>query len=276
MRRQTLIAGLALLASAAWAEGYEPRGLLTTGYFEHRQSDGTWFVGASSRAHEAFAAAERIALYRAAVLAREQGHRYVQLLRIRTERLSLRNGPELRENTHLEVRFADRSDAPVDCRQPKDYRDQCRTLDSLRILASYAQEMGQEPPVLPPELQPAPVPAGYREISALIRFTVDAVGQPSDCSIVETTAPQPLAASACAVLLKSGRYTPAHGPDGKPIAKLQTLRFRWRIPDSMIDGRSRVVPPAAGGIAQDIKAASPAVAAPRKVYPKDDTVQTPL
>jgi hypothetical protein len=275
MRRQTLIAGIALLAGGLRAEGYEPRGLLTTGYFEHRQSDGTWFVGASSRAHEGFAAAERIALYRAAALAREQGHRYVQLLRIRTERLSLRSGPELRENTHLEVRFADSADAPVDCRQPKDYRDQCRTIDGVRILALYAREMGQEPPPLPPDLQPTPVPAGYREISTLIRFTVDALGQPSDCSIVETSAPQPLAASACAILLKRGRYTPAHGPDGKPIAQLHSLRFRWQIPETMMDGQSRVVSPASGD-AQSMKAAKPTPTAPRKVYPKDDTVQTPL
>jgi hypothetical protein len=276
MRPYIPLAGLALLAGAACAEGYEPRGLLTTGYFEHRESDGTWFVGASSRAHEGFAAAERIALYRAAALAREQGHRYVQILRIRTERLSLRSGPEIRESTHLEVRFADSPAGPADCRQPKNFRDQCRTLDGTSILVRYAQEMGQEPPPLPPDLQPQPLPAGLEEATTLVRFTVSETGQPSDCSIVETTAPPALAGAACSVLLKHGHYSPAHGPDGKPVAQTQTLRFRWRMPASA--GVS--TPPAATVAAEQPvppKKPAPAAAPPRpKLYPKDDTVQTPV
>lgn len=263
-----------MLASGAQAEGYKPKGLLTTGYFEHREQDGTWFVGANSRAQGGFAAAERIALYRAAALARDQGHRYVQLLRIRTQRLSMRNGPELSENTHLEVRFADSPAAPADCRQPTKYRDQCRTLDGVQILALYAKDMGQEPPVLPPDLQPPPVPPGYRETSTLVRFTVDTTGRPFDCVVVESNAPPMLSASSCALMISRARYSPAMGPDGKPIAKIQTMRFRWRIPDS-----NAPQPPVSIAVAQSKPVPAkpaPIAAPPRKVYPHDDTVQTPL
>lgn len=172
MLRQSIFAAIALAAGAVRAEGYEPKGLLTTGYFEHRHDDGTWFVGANSRQHEGFAAAERIALYRAAALARQEGHRYVQILRVRTQRLTNRaTGTELTENTHLEVRFADTADAPADCRQPKNYRDQCRTFDGGRILLAYWQEMGDQPPVLPPDLQAAvrrsaPTPVADRFLPA--------------------------------------------------------------------------------------------------------------
>ena len=277
MLRQTLFTGAMLLVGAAHAEGYEPKGLLTTGYFEHREEDGTWFVGASSRAHEGFGAAEHIAMYRAAALAQQQGHRYVQLLRIRTERLSMRNGPEIRETTHLEVRFADSPGNPADCRQPKNYRDQCRTFDGVRVLASFAQEMKQEPPVLPPDLQPQPVAPGLRETSTLIRFAIDAEGQPSHCVIVESSAPDALAGTVCPLILKRGRYIPALGPDGKPTAQLKQVRFRWQIP------ASGAPQPPALFLVSDAKSAPPlakpaAAPAPRahKPYPQDDTVQTPM
>ena len=277
MLRQTLFTGAMLLVGAARAEGYEPKGLLTTGYFEHREEDGTWFVGANSRAHEGFGAAEHIAMYRAAALAQQQGHRYVQLLWIRTERMSLRNGPEIRETTHLEVRFADSAADPADCRQPKNYRDQCRTFDGVRVLASFAQEMGQEPPVLPPDLRPQPVPPGFLEASTLIRFTVGVEGQPSDCAIVESSAPPALAGTACALMLKRGRYIPARGLDGKPTAQVKLLRFRWQVPASGAPQPPALLP------VSDVKPARPmakpaGAPAPRahKPYPHDDTVQTPM
>jgi len=197
-------------------------------------------------------------------------------LRIRTERLRLRNGPELRATTHLEVRFADGPDAPADCRQPKNYRDQCRTFDGIRILALYARELGQEPPQLPPDLLPRPTPAGFQEVTTLIRFTVDPLGQPSDCTIVESTAPALLAAGACSLLLKHGRYTPAHNPAGQPIARVQSLRFRWQVPLSAMAGQSPATTPVSDRASAQAKPVKPAAPKPRKIYPGDDTVQTPL
>ena len=277
MLRQTLFTGAMLLAGAAHAEGYEPKRLFTTGYFEHREQDGTWFVGANASSRIGVVGAEHIAMYRAAALAQQQGHRYLQLLRVRTEITASRGGANRAETTHLEVRFADSPADPADCRQPKEYRNQCRTFDGIRVLASLAQEMKQEPPLLPPDLQPKPVPPGFQEASTLIRFTVGADGQPSDCAIVESSAPALLAGSACAVMLKHGRYTPAHGLDGKPVAQVKTLRFRWQLPES-----GAPQPPALRPVSDEKSAPPPAkpagAAAPRghKPYPHDDTVQTPL
>jgi TonB family protein len=65
----------------------------------------------------------------------------------------------------------------------------------------------------------------------IARITVNAKGKVTDCVVVVSSNSPPLDEIACAKTLKSARFIPAVGSDGKPTAAMRTTRVIFRLMD---------------------------------------------
>ncbi|HEX8256258.1 MAG TPA: energy transducer TonB [Allosphingosinicella sp.] len=65
---------------------------------------------------------------------------------------------------------------------------------------------------------------------SVVRFTVGTDGKPSGCVTVSPSGDEALDRASCAIMLRRGRYAPAIGADGKPVAVPQVYSVVWVIP----------------------------------------------
>jgi TonB family protein len=64
---------------------------------------------------------------------------------------------------------------------------------------------------------------------AIARVTIGTDGRASECRIVRSTGSPSLDARTCEVFERDGRFTPAVGPDGQPVAAGMVVRTLWRL-----------------------------------------------
>jgi protein TonB len=114
-------------------------------------------------------------------------------------------------------------------------------LISFALAAGFAA--GQE--AAPPAPRPARLvsgsisegdypPAARRagaEGAVLVRYVVEPNGAVSRCGVVSSSGSDELDAVSCAIVSRRFRFTPARGPDGRPVAETRTQRFLWRLPE---------------------------------------------
>jgi protein TonB len=71
---------------------------------------------------------------------------------------------------------------------------------------------------------------GVQGVSALT-FEVNALGRIENCRVTSSSGSSVLDDTACKLVTRRGRYTPAKDDNGSPIAGgTKTLRFTWRLP----------------------------------------------
>lgn len=64
-----------------------------------------------------------------------------------------------------------------------------------------------------------------------LRVAVDAAGKPVSCAVTDGSGSPVLDKRSCDIILQRGRFKPAIGTDGKPIAGLWATNFIWWTPD---------------------------------------------
>lgn len=125
-----------LTPSLAYAVDYHPwsGGLISEGYKERVEKDGSWRIVAEYSGADAIDALD-VALYRAADLARAEGKKYVQVLG---------GSASSRMHTATAIIFAKASDspeAPSECHRSK----RCYTADVATVLDILGGENGRAP-----------------------------------------------------------------------------------------------------------------------------------
>lgn len=65
---------------------------------------------------------------------------------------------------------------------------------------------------------------------ASVVLLIDEKGQIADCMIDETSGVAVLDAQSCIILRKRAKFSPAIGPDGKPVRSTFAQRIRWLLP----------------------------------------------
>jgi len=63
-----------------------------------------------------------------------------------------------------------------------------------------------------------------------IAWTINEQGRVENCHVVSSSGSQVLDDTACRLMTRRGRYTPAKDASGNPIRQTQSLRFRWVLP----------------------------------------------
>lgn len=135
MRSTILLAAAALAVSPAIARDavpyYGPKTTFGEGYKEQLQGDGSWRVVADYNKSDPVMALD-VALFRAAAIAREHGHAYVQVLGgyARSSRFS--------SSATVFARPTDSPAAPSDCRDPR-----CYTADAMKVRDLLSGPSGQ-------------------------------------------------------------------------------------------------------------------------------------
>jgi TonB family protein len=78
-----------------------------------------------------------------------------------------------------------------------------------------------------------PMKAFERDWQGIATFavTVGPDGRPADCTIVVSTGHDALDRQTCWVAIKRTRFTPAHGPDGRPAYGVYRSQVIWTRPD---------------------------------------------
>ena len=138
-----LIAAVCLMISPAFARDATPyygpkQGLMGEGYKHSVQKDGSWRIVTEYHTRDPMVALD-VALYRAAELARDEGHRYVQILSgDASSRYSVASG-------FVFAQPADKPDAPTHCRDKR-----CYTADVALVLDLLSGPSGNQPGVAKP------------------------------------------------------------------------------------------------------------------------------
>jgi TonB family protein len=78
-----------------------------------------------------------------------------------------------------------------------------------------------------------PMKAFEREWQGVATFSVVVApdGRPADCAITISTGHDPLDRQTCWVAMKRARFSPAHGPDGRPAYGVYRSQVIWTRPD---------------------------------------------
>ena len=63
-----------------------------------------------------------------------------------------------------------------------------------------------------------------------IAWTINEQGRVENCHIVSSSGSQVLDDTACRLMTRRGRYSPAKDAAGNPIKQTQSLRFKWVLP----------------------------------------------
>lgn len=71
---------------------------------------------------------------------------------------------------------------------------------------------------------------GNMEGSVRVELHISDIGCPTKCLVVESSGHGVLDNETCALMMRRARYKPALDADGRPIASVTTLKFRWSLP----------------------------------------------
>jgi len=63
-----------------------------------------------------------------------------------------------------------------------------------------------------------------------IAWTINEQGRVENCHVVSSSGSQVLDDTACRLMTRRGRYSPAKDASGNPIKQTSSLRFRWVLP----------------------------------------------
>jgi protein TonB len=63
-----------------------------------------------------------------------------------------------------------------------------------------------------------------------LSWQVNELGKVENCSITQSSGSPDLDETACRLVTRRGRYSPAKDQTGKPMRVSQSLRFRWQLP----------------------------------------------
>ncbi|MBX3562316.1 MAG: energy transducer TonB [Sphingomonas sp.] len=76
-----------------------------------------------------------------------------------------------------------------------------------------------------------PSAAFHRGVSGalVIRYTVDVDGRVSACAVAESSGHASLDEGTCRLMLSRGRFRPAIGADGEPVATQMVIPVRWEM-----------------------------------------------
>ena len=69
-----------------------------------------------------------------------------------------------------------------------------------------------------------------REGVSVIAWEVNTAGKVENCHVTQSSGSSDLDETACRVLTRRGKYTPAKDQDGNPIRQNQSRRVRWVLP----------------------------------------------
>lgn len=66
--------------------------------------------------------------------------------------------------------------------------------------------------------------------AAVVRYVVSVDGTPEQCELVETSGHASLDEASCRFVMRTFRFRPATGPDGRPVPEIRTERIVWSLP----------------------------------------------
>jgi len=215
---------------------YGPSGITrAVGYHDHARTDGTWSIETRSSSMQRSGYAMDMALYRAAEVATQQGHRFIQLLR---SEATIGTGTLNRgaETVSLIVRFADMDAPPADCLQRGRHPGTCYTAEAAKILSRLEPRVRNASWRLDTaealqDAQPVSDHSGLQRFVTIFRFDVTERGKVENCSLAQSDAPADVNAGACRMFLIVAHVKAAHDDAGNPIRSTRTARVIWQRSD---------------------------------------------
>lgn len=63
-----------------------------------------------------------------------------------------------------------------------------------------------------------------------VKYVINATGRIENCTVIASSGNASLDRATCSNLTRRGRYTPAVGADGSPIASTNEFSFEWKLP----------------------------------------------
>lgn len=215
---------------------YGPSGMTrAVGYHDHTREDGTWAIETRSSSMQRSGYAGDMALYRAAEVATQQGHRFFQLLRSEgTIGTGMMNRGA--ETVSLIVRFADTDAPPADCLQRGRHPGTCYTAEASKILSRLEPRIRNatwrlDNVGVQTDTQSISDHSGLVRFSTLVRFDVTERGKIENCTVVESDGPADFNAGACQSFLWLARFNARRSNVGEPIRSTRTARVTWQQSD---------------------------------------------